>query len=105
MVMVHVKCPKCNGANVSKNGIGANNSQRYLCNNKECAGKSFMLEYAYKGWDPGINEKIIGMTANASGIRDIARVLKISKQKVQDTLKKRKSSYVKKTNLLIKVNP
>ena len=51
-----------------------------------------MLKYTYKGWELGINEKIIDMTANASGIRDIARVLKISKQKVQDTLKKQKSS-------------
>jgi transposase-like protein len=51
-----------------------------------------MLEYTNKGWESGINEKIINMTANASGIRDIARVLKISKQKVQDTLKKQKIS-------------
>ena len=51
-----------------------------------------MLKYIYKGWELGINEKIIDMTANASGIRDIARVLKISKQKVQDTLKKQKIS-------------
>jgi len=93
MVLTHVKCPKCNSVNVSKNGIGANNTQRYLCNNKDCVGKSFMLEYTYNGWKPDINEKILNMTANASGIRDIARVLKISKQKVQDTLKKRQISY------------
>jgi len=92
MVQIHVKCPKCNSINISKNGIGANGVQRYLCNNKDCSGKSFMLEYTNKGWEPGINEKIINMTANASGIRDIARVLKISKQKVQDTLKKQKIS-------------
>jgi len=92
MVRILVKCPKCESTNISKNGKGANGEQRYLCNNKECIGKSFMLKYSYKGWEFGINEKIIDMTANASGIRDIARVLKISKQKVQDTLKKQKSS-------------
>ena len=94
MVEIYVKCPKCESKNVSKNGKGANDEQRYLCNNKECTGKSFMLKYAYKGCELGINEKIINMTANASGIRDIARVLKISKQKVQDTLKKQKTSQV-----------
>jgi len=49
-----------------------------------------LQEYTQNGSKPGIDEQIIEMTANASGIRDIARVLKISKQKVQDTLKKRK---------------
>ena len=47
-------------------------------------------EYTQNGSKPGIDEQIIEMTANASGIRDIARVLKVSKQKVQDTLKKQK---------------
>jgi len=92
MVQIHVKCPKCESTNISKNGIGANDEQRYLCNNKECTGKSFMLKYIYKGCEFGVDEKIIDMTANASGIRDIARVMKISKQKVQDTLKKQKIS-------------
>lgn len=76
----------------SKNGIARNEKQRYICNNKECKGKSFMVEYTYKGAEYGIDKKIINMTANASGIRDIARVLEISKQKVQDTLKKQLNS-------------
>ena len=49
-----------------------------------------MLRYTYNGSKPGIDEQIISMSANASGIRDIARVLGISTQKVLDTLKKRK---------------
>jgi transposase-like protein len=49
-----------------------------------------LQEYTQNGSKPGIDERIIEMTANASGIRDIARVLKISKQKVQNTLKKQK---------------
>ena len=92
MHMTPVKCPQCESTKVSKNGINANCKQRYICNNKECEGKSFLLEYTYEGCKHGVNEKIIDMTANASGIRDIARVLKISKQKVQDTLKKQKNS-------------
>jgi len=90
--MVPVKCPSCDGENISKNGIGQNGTQRYVCNNKNCLKKTFMLEYRYNGCEHGIEAKIITNTANAQGIRDIARSLKISKQKVQDTLKKRKNS-------------
>ena len=61
-----------------------------VCGDKSCPGKSFVLEYTCNGWKPGINEQIINMSANASGIRDTAQVLKVSKQKVSDTLKKRK---------------
>jgi hypothetical protein len=46
----------------------------------------------YNGWKPGIEESIINMVANASGIRDTSRVLKISQDKVISTLKKRKNS-------------
>ena len=75
----------CEGTNMSKNGKGANNIQRYIRNNKERPGKSFMLEYACNGRRQGIDRDIVKMTANARGIRDIARVLEISKQKVCNT--------------------
>ena len=92
MHLTPVKCPACNGIKVSKNGTGQNSTQRYLCNNKDCFKKSFMLDYTYNGWTHGIEAKIITNTANAQGIRDIARSLSVSKQKVQDTLKKHKDS-------------
>ena len=47
-----------------------------------------MLEYEYTGCEHGIDEKIISMTANASGISDISRVLEISESKVSRVLKK-----------------
>jgi len=90
MVMIAVKCPVCGGTDVSKNGISRNDKQRYLCNAKECGGKSFMLEYRNNGCKPGIEKEIIEMTSNASGIRDISRNLKISTDKVMSTLKKQK---------------
>jgi transposase-like protein len=90
MHMTPVKCPVCNGTKVSKNGINANGAQRYICTNKDCFGSSFLLEYTYNGCKPGIDEDIINQTSNACGIRDIAGNLGISKQKAQDTLKKRK---------------
>ena len=89
MAMVKVKCPICNEANVSKHGKTPTGVQRYACNNNECPRKIFMLEYAYNGNKPGIDKQVVKMTANASGIRDIARVLEISTDKVMSTLKKR----------------
>jgi len=80
--------PSVRGTRISKNGKeGA--KQRYLSGGKDCPGKSFVLEYTYNGWKLGINKQIINMAANASGIRGTVRVLKVSKQKVSDTLKKR----------------
>ena len=91
MPLSHVKCPKCSSTNISHNGMSPHGVQRYLCNNKKCIGKSFMLDYTYNGSKPGIDEQIIQMSVNASGIRDISRVLRVSTQKVMDTLKKRKN--------------
>ena len=90
MVLIAVKCPVCGETDVSRNGRNRNDVQRYICNARECAGKSFMLEYSYNGCKPGIEKQIIDMTSNASGIRDISRNLEISTDKVMKTLKKRK---------------
>ena len=90
MVMIAVKCPVCGSTDISKNGKSRNDVQRYLCNAKECGGKSFMQEYKNNGCKPGIEKQIIDMTSNASGIRDISRNLKISTDKVMSTLKKTK---------------
>jgi len=90
MTLAPVKCPKCKGTAISRNGK-EKGKQRYICNSKECGMKSFMLEYIYNGCESGIDEKIIEMTANASGINDITRVLHISEGKVTSVLKKRQA--------------
>ena len=79
-------CPKCLGNNVSKNGKTAKNEQRYICKNDICEMKSFKLEYTYNGWKADIGDKILNMRMNDTGIRDIAKELEVSKQKVQDML-------------------
>jgi len=89
MAMVIVRCPGCDGTKIYKHGKSENDEQRYICQDPECAVKTFRLEYRYEGSKPGIEEKIITMAANASGIRDTARVLGISTDKVMETLKKR----------------
>ena len=50
---------------------------------------TFMLEYRYKAYEPGVKEKIVDMAINGGGIRDTSRVLGINKKTVINTLKKR----------------
>ena len=88
--MIEVKCPYCNQTSVSPHGKNAKGVRRYRCTNSDCSCNTFMLDYAYNGWKPGIEEEIVNLTANASGIRDTSRVLKVSQDKVISTLKKRK---------------
>jgi len=87
MSVNHINCPECTGSNVSKNGKSAKGEQRYICKDNSCEGKSFKLEYTYNGWKAGIGEKILNVRMDDTGIRDIAKELGVSKQKVQETLK------------------
>jgi len=81
-----INCPECRGNNVSKNGKNAKGEQRYLCKDITCAGKSFKLEYIYNGWKVDIDQKILDIRMDDTGIREIAKELGVSKQKVQATL-------------------
>jgi transposase-like protein len=68
-----------------KNGKSSNGTQKWQCNSCK---KHFRLEYRYNAWQVGVKEKIIEMTLNSSGVRDISRVLQINKNTVCATLKK-----------------
>jgi IS1 family transposase/transposase-like protein len=85
MVSVKVSCVDCSSENVIKNGTQSG-CQRILCN--EC-GRSFQLSYCQNIMNPGVREKISEMSINASGTRDISRVLCISKNSVTKELKKK----------------
>jgi len=87
MTSTEVNCPECTGTNIAKNGKTSKGEQRYLCKEKSCDAKSFKLEYTYNGWKAGIGEEILNIRMGDAGIRDIAKALGISKQKVQETLK------------------
>jgi transposase-like protein len=47
------------------------------------------LNYSYQGRLPKVKQQIVEMALNGSGIRDTARVLKISPSTVIEELKKR----------------
>ena len=78
MVLLPVKCPVCNGVDVTKHGNTSNGKQRLICKNQACEGKTFIQDYSEKGRLPETKQKIIEMALNGSGIRDTARVLDIS---------------------------
>lgn len=93
-----ITCPNCTNSNLMKSGTSDRGIQRYRCQTSDCPTNTFMLEYCYKACEFGINEQIVEMAINSSGIRDTARVLKINKNTVIRTLKN-------KENSLVQVNP
>jgi insertion element IS1 protein InsB len=94
MVLEPVECPVCGGTNVIKHGKSGEGKQRYLCQDQAYCGKTFICDYSDLGRLPQIKEQIIEMSLNGSGIRDIARVLKISPTTVIEEIKKKKPSSV-----------
>src|SRR5215813_11890402 len=90
MVLIPVRCPHCHSDDIIKGGTTKTGTQRYKCRNAHCPHYSFQLDLIYKGRCPEIKEQIIDMALNGSGIRDTARVLKISPTTVIHTLKKKR---------------
>ena len=85
---INVCCPRCGSDQITCAGKSASGEQRYRCRAQDCPTITFMLDYRYTAYQPGIKEQIVDMAINGSGVRDTARVLKISKGTVISTLKK-----------------
>ena len=88
MVYVPVQCPHCQSTEVIKAGKQANGAQRYCCQNGQCTRRIFLLQYQDRGRAPEIRRQVIDMAINGSGMRDTARVLRISPTTVIAVLKK-----------------
>lgn len=88
MVYVPVQCPHCHSTEVIKAGKQANEAQRYRCQNDRCARRIFLLQYHDRGRVPEVRRQVVDMAINGSGIRDTARVLRISPTTVIAILKK-----------------
>src|SRR6266487_2552916 len=78
MIIQVLHCPNCQGTDIVRHGKTRQGKQRYCCREKRCAGRTFLLEYAYAGQSPEVKQQIVAMAMNASSIRDTARVLHIS---------------------------
>ena len=88
MVSIPVPCPHCQSTEVIKAGKQANGAQRYRCQNDRCARRIFLLQYQNRGRIPEIRHQVVDMALNGSGIRDTARMLRISPTTVIAVLKK-----------------
>jgi insertion element IS1 protein InsB len=88
MVSIPVPCPHCHSTEGIKAGKQANGTQRYQCQNARCARRIFLLHYQNRGRIPEIRRQVVDMALNGSGIRDTARVLRISPTTVIAVLKK-----------------
>src|SRR6185295_15310383 len=78
MVYVPIECPYCHSTEVIKAGKQANGTQRYQCQNEQCVRRIFLLQYQDRGRVPEIRRQVIDMAVNGSGVRDTARVVRIS---------------------------
>jgi transposase-like protein len=92
MAMILVRCPYCDSDTVVKRGKTDSGKQRYLCQHEACSYRTFILDYTNRGYLPSVKRQIIDLALNGSGIRDTARVLRISTDTVIHELKKRKVS-------------
>jgi transposase-like protein len=92
MILEPISCPSCNSTSVIKHGKAPDGKQRYRCQNRECDRRTFIRDYCYRGYLPEVKQQIGDMAINGSGVRDTARVLKISPTTVIEELKKRSSS-------------
>src|SRR5215813_7233899 len=87
-----VRCPHCQSEAVVKYGKASNGKERFRCQQREQCGRTFLREYAYAGRLPHVKQQIVEMTLNGSGIRDIARVLRVGPNTVMRELKKSRRS-------------
>ena len=92
MTFIAVRCPHCQSEQIVKRGKTGCGTQRYLCQNTTCATGSFLLDYRYLGRLPAVKHQIIDMSLNASGVRDTARVLRISTDTVLRELRKKEAA-------------
>jgi transposase-like protein len=71
-----------------KHGRSGAGKQRYKGRNPECTHRTFIRAYGDRAYLPEVKPQIADLALNGSGIRDTARVLKISPTTVIKALKK-----------------
>lgn len=87
MVYETIKCPLCGEAEpVKRHGKKKTDTQHYHC---YACKKSFLTTYAYNGHKPEVKHLISQMAMNGSGVRDTARVLRVSQNTVMSHFKKK----------------
>ena len=83
MALSCVICPDCQSdESVVKNGKSTAGKQGLLSRSKISQGRSFGLNQSGFGRLACVQQQIVEMTLNGSGMRDIARVLQVSTRTV-----------------------
>ena len=92
MATIEILCRYCNSENVKFAGYHyseLNGERKQRCQCLSCKRK-FQLEYEYASYNEATRSKILAMLANASGIRDTARVLHVGTETVLKEVKKKR---------------
>jgi len=92
MILEPVVCPSCQSLDIVRHRFSGEGKPRYKCRNSECQRCTFILNYTYQGCSLAVKQKLRNMAVNGRGIRDTARVLKISPSTVIKELKKKSRS-------------
>ncbi|MDO5357406.1 MAG: IS1 family transposase, partial [Conchiformibius sp.] len=84
-IPITLKCPRCQGLNIKKNGFNGNRKQKYDC--KICK-RCFIGDHALnnKGCHSQSDSMIWRMSAYGNGIRAICSITAYSRDKVQAAL-------------------
>jgi insertion element IS1 protein InsB len=91
MVTQVLHCSHCHGTDIVRHGTTRQGKQRYRGRACPERGRTFLLDYAYAGQSPEIKRQIVDMAMNASGIRDTARVWRVSPTTVIKELKNKEA--------------
>ena len=91
MTFIAVRCSHGHSEQMVKRGKTARGTQRSLGQNALCATGSFLLDSRNRGCVAEVQQQIIDMSLNASGVRDTARSLHISPTTVLRALKKKEA--------------
>jgi transposase-like protein len=92
MAVMLVRCPHGHTTDVMKHGVTDQGKPRDRGQHANGPSHTFIIDYRDQGRLPSITQQIIDMARNGSGIRDMARVLKMSQTTVMETFKKRENS-------------
>jgi transposase-like protein len=90
MALVYVPCPQCHRIDVVPDGLQANGTQRYRCNNLACPRTIFLLQSQDQGRLPAVQQQIVDMTLHGRGVRDSVRGVRVSSATVINVLKKKR---------------
>ena len=83
MATIQVSCPDCRSTQIIKAGKQPHGTQRYRCQRT-----IFQLTHVAHGRRPETQRQLVEMALNGSGIRDTARVLRVSPVTVLRVFKK-----------------